>query len=174
MTSWVALLRGINVGGKTSMAMADLRHLVEALGHTDVTTVLQSGNVVFTSSRRSPDELASQISAAIAEQMGKEVKVLVRSGTELARIVAANPFPDAVSDPKRLHVVFLSATPDLSGLDANEGPDRVAPGEGVLYVSHSDGMQGSPLAKHLTEKKLGVTMTARNWNTVTKLAEMTR
>ena len=178
MGRWVALLRGINVGGNKRVAMADLRRLTESRGHDDVETLLQSGNVVFTSSRRSAQALADELSSAIAEELNMDVKVLVRTGADLARVVAENPFPEAVDEPKTLHVAFLSENPSrsaIAGIDRDAlGKDDFSLAEGVVYLRYAGGMQGSPLTKHLTEKKLGVTMTARNWSTVTKLAEMTR
>jgi uncharacterized protein (DUF1697 family) len=177
MARWVALLRGINVGGNKRVAMADLRELVEALGHDDVETLLQSGNVVFSSAERSGDALAGELTTAIADELGMDVTVLVRSGRELAEVVAANPFPDAVAEPKNLHAAFVSAAPAKAAVAAIDrsalGNDDFAVGPGVVYLRYTAGMQGSPLTKHVTEKTLGVTMTARNWNTVTKLAEMT-
>ena len=177
MARWVALLRGINVGGNKRVAMADLRRLVEALGHDDVETVLQSGNVVFSSSKRSGDALADELTKAIADELGMDVAVLVRSGRQLAEVVAANPFPAAVGDPKSLHAAFVSKAPTKAAVDTIDrsalGDDDFAVGPGVVYLRYTAGMQGSPLTKHVTEKTLGVTMTARNWNTVTKLAEMT-
>ena len=177
MARWAALLRGINVGSHKRMAMADLRRLVEALGHDDVETLLQSGNVVFSSTRRDGGALAAEISGAIADELDMDVKVLVRSGPELAAVAAGNPFPEAVGDPKKLHVAFLAGPLDptkVQGIDPSAvAPGRFAVGDGVLYVLHDEGMQGSLLTKHLTEKRLGVTMTARNWSTVTKLVEAT-
>ena len=177
MARWVALLRGINVGRNKRVAMADLRRLADGLGHEQVDTVLQSGNVVFSSSKRSADALADGMSAAIADELGMEVSVLVRSGPQLADVVAANPFPDAARDPKNLHAAFVSKAPakaTLASIDREAlGDDDFALGPGVVYLRYSAGMQGSPLTKHVTEKTLGVTMTARNWSTVLKLAEMT-
>ena len=177
MARWAALLRGINVGGHKRIAMADLRRLVEDLGHDEVETLLQSGNVVFSSSHRSADALASGISKAIDEELGMDVAVLVRSASQLAEVVAANPFPGAVAEPKNLHAGFVSKAPTKAALAAIDrealGEDDFAVGPGVVYLRYSAGMQGSWLTKHVTEKTLGVTMTARNWSTVLKLTDMT-
>lgn len=101
---YVALLRGINVGRNKRVAMSALRELLGALGHTDVTTYLQSGNALFTSPRDDPAGLAREIERRVARDLGLEVAVMVRTGEELARVVAGNPFPSATVDPARLQL----------------------------------------------------------------------
>ena len=108
-----ALLRGINIGPNKRIAMADLRAIVESLGHTDVETYLQSGNVVFTPKRRAKD-IAASLSAAIREATGHDVPVVVRTGAELARVVEANPY--TVDDPTKVVVAFLADAVDLGDL----------------------------------------------------------
>ena len=116
MTTYIALLRGINVGKAKRIAMADLRALLEGLGHTDVATLLNSGNVVFKVARKgAPRKLAADISAAIAMRLGIEVPVIVVSATELALIVRENPFALA-DDPSRLLVAFVADAGMLSAM----------------------------------------------------------
>ena len=156
--------------------MADLRATLESLGHEDVSTLLQSGNALFTGPKRNPDQLARTIERAIEARHGMAVKVLVRTGPELARIVAANPLPEGASEPSKLHVAFLSAEPDagrFESIDASRFEREVFRlGERALYVWYRDGAGRSKLTNDLMERRLGVTATSRNWNTVTKLADL--
>lgn len=172
----VALLRGINVGGNKKVPMAALREVVEALGHTDVRTHLQSGNVVFDADPAiGAPGLALGIEDALRREVGVDSRVLVRTADELRRIVERNPLADAVADPSRFHVVFLEEEPDAARLDAllsdDHGADVVRPGERALYVWYRDGVHTSKLAKTL-DRRVGVAATARNWNTVTKVLEL--
>jgi uncharacterized protein (DUF1697 family) len=174
---YAALLRGINVGKHKRIAMADLRALVEGLGYTDVKTHLNSGNVVFTAAGGDNLELAGAIEAAIAAETGLAVPVVVRSGAELAGIVANNPFPDAAADPATLHVTFLGAAPDpervaaLAEVDRGEDDFRVA-GD-VVYLFYPNKLTGATFMPTGLDAALGVVATSRNWRTVTKLAELT-
>jgi uncharacterized protein (DUF1697 family) len=156
--------------------MEGLRDLLRSLGHADVATHLQSGNAVFRSNRRSPQQVGSEIEAAITSLFDLDVTVLIRSCGELARVVAANPLPEAVAEPAKLLVVFLSALPTKGRIAALE-PDRFAPdeirvGEQVLYVWYRNGVGRSKVTNDLLDRRLGVVTTSRNWNTVTKLLEM--
>lgn len=176
MTRYVALLRGINVGGHRRVAMADLRDLLAGQGHADVQTLLQSGNALFTSESVDPDGLASEIETAIAGRLGLKVAVLLRTGAELADVIAANPLPEAIAEPAKLHVAFLSAAPEPGRLETLEAarfaPDTFVLGERALYVWYRDGAGRSKLTNDLIERRLGVTATSRNWNTITKLADL--
>ena len=171
----MALFRGINVGGRKKLAMADVREVLEALGHGDVETYLQSGNALFTSAGKDTSALAREIEAAVQSQVGLEVRVLVRSHAELAEVVAANPFGEAEAEPSKLHVAFLSATPDpdrVATIDAARfHPDELRVGERAIYLWYPRGAGRSKLTNDLLERRLGVTATSRNWNTVTKLLE---
>jgi uncharacterized protein (DUF1697 family) len=165
---YVALLRGVNVAGHRPVRMADLRALVESLGHRDVSTYLQSGNVVFSSAFRDTDELAQEI----ASTLGGAVTVLVLPAGELASIVAANPFPHA--DTGHLHVTFLADAPEPARVAALDG-DRFAPDAFRLlgrqvYVHAPNGYGRSKLGNAFFERMLGVAATTRNWRTVTALA----
>ena len=172
MANRIALLRGINLGSTNRVSMPELRALLERAGHEDVQTLVQSGNVVFTSRAR-PASLEQQLAQAIEKELGVAAKVVVRTRDELAAAIDANPFP-VPDDPKNLHVTFLDGEPDAAALEGidDEGPDKVAVQGREIYILYEDGMGRSELAKRLGKAKLGVTATDRNWNTVTKLLEM--
>lgn len=176
MTGYAALLRGINVGGRQKIAMADLRELLGSLGYSDVTTYLQSGNAVFTSPRDDLPELAGEIEGRIERDLGLRVTVLLRTGPQLAAVVDANPYPAAAINPKTLHVGFLSAPVDperLAGIDRSVfSPDEFVPGDRVLYLHYPHGAGRTKLAGTVLERRLGVRITARNWNTVITLLDL--
>ncbi|MFH9422585.1 DUF1697 domain-containing protein [Streptomyces sp. NPDC017529] len=174
MSRQIALLRGINVGGRNKFPMAQQREVFAALGHKDVTVLLQTGNIVFADPGTPPGETARAIEARIADELGFPVPVLVRTRDELAAAVAANPFPQAEAEPKTLHVTFLSAEPariaPLEALDTGAYvPDRFRLAGRELYLWCPNGIGRSRLAEAVSRARLGVTATARNWNTVTKL-----
>jgi uncharacterized protein (DUF1697 family) len=177
MSRQVALLRGINVGKHNRVGMAPLRELLERLGHEDVRTLLQSGNVVLTSDTTGT-ELERSLEEAIAGELGVEPRVVVRTVKELAAVLERDPLADVADDPKRYQVSFLSeklapaVKKELEAADV--APERVAVHGREIYAWHPGGIQRSPLVKLLTDRKLGVTATARNWNTVTKLLELAR
>ncbi|HVE72146.1 MAG TPA: DUF1697 domain-containing protein [Thermoanaerobaculia bacterium] len=159
--TYVALLRGVNVGGHRMVKMDALRATFEQLGYTNVRTLLQSGNVIF-DAKTKPRDLDAHIGTS----------VVLRTQAEIRKVIAANPFPqEAASDPGRLLVVFLSAAlPSEEPLRkvVAEGEKFVAKGK-EIYIYFPNGAGRSKLAETLTEKKLGVVCTARNWNTVGKL-----
>jgi len=171
-----ALLRGINIGPSKRVSMAHLRELVAALGYTDVETLVQSGNVVFSGADR-PARAAARIEEALLRETGLDVPVIGRTGAELAAIVRRDPLPGAADDPKRYHVVFLSAKP-AAALARSVDPERYLPeafhvqGREV-YVRWPAGAQKARLTHAFWERTLKVRATARNWNTVAKLADMT-
>lgn len=174
---YVALLRGINVGRNKRVAMADLRAPLTALGLTDVRTHLQSGNAVFTAPESEVDGLAPRIEKAMADELGLDVRCLVRSGPQLAAVVSADPLPGVATDGSRYLALFLSATPDPDLL-ARHDPVRLDPsgvriGDGVIYQWCPDGVLQAPPVSQYIEKHLMVAVTGRNWNTVTKLAALT-
>jgi uncharacterized protein (DUF1697 family) len=152
--------------------MARLRDVIEALGFADVRTHLQSGNVVFASDRTA-EEAAHEIERQVAEHLGVAAPVLVRTRDELAKIVERNPLGDVASDPKRYLVTFLSAPPDrgrLRELDPADFEPEVFHVVGrEAYVWSPGGVRASQLSYAFWEKRFGLTATARNWNTVTKL-----
>jgi uncharacterized protein (DUF1697 family) len=173
-TTWIALLRGINVGGNKMLAMADLRALLESLGYQDVRTHLQSGNAVFTAGRSRAKTLEERIASRIDADFGLDVKVLVRTTEQLAEIVAANPFAGQGAPPKELHVAFLSAKPPADKV-AGMG-QAVLPlgeyefGDRVIYLRLPKGISGSKLPNW--DRLLGVAVTTRNWNTVSRLRDI--
>jgi uncharacterized protein (DUF1697 family) len=175
MARHIALLRGINLGPARRVAMADLRGLCEDLGYEDVRTYVQSGNVVLTSNA-SPGEIERELALEIATRLGVETDVIVRTREDLAGVIERDPFGDLVDEPKRYQVSFLSGEPDpaltreLEQLDV--APERVVVSGREVYAWHPDGIQRSKLARALSDRRLGVTATARNWNTVRKLLEM--
>jgi uncharacterized protein (DUF1697 family) len=175
MARQIALLRGINLAGRRRVGMGDLRDLLTRLGYRDVRTHLQSGNVILASDA-APEELERALSEQIAANLGVATDVLVRTRDELADVVARNPLRDVADDPRRYQVNFLSAELDagrareLAALDL--APERCEVSGREIYAWHPNGIQRSPLAKELSERRLGVTLTARNWSTVTKLLEL--
>jgi uncharacterized protein (DUF1697 family) len=182
MPTHVALLRGINVGGRNRVAMVALREVVEGLGHRDVATYIQSGNVVFTSAEADPAALAGALEAAIGGQLGVRPKVVVRTCRELARVVADNPFPGQ-DNPRLVHAVFWSGplgAEELAAVDAAQRRSRELGSRdeaqvvgGTLYLHTPDGFGRSELAAQLTRMGGGqIAGTARNWATVRKLLAM--
>ncbi len=179
MPRYVVLLRGINIGAKKRIAMADLTALVEGLGHANVSTYVNSGNVAFTTTTGQSDlGLATVIETALAEHHSLDVAVVVRSGEEMASIVATNPFPEVAATPKLLHVSFLSDLPardKVAGLsDIERGEDDYRVVGRNIYLHYPNGISGAAFMVNGFDKVLGVTATSRNWRTVLKLAEMTR
>jgi uncharacterized protein (DUF1697 family) len=175
MARHIALLRGINLGARNRVPMPELRELLAQSGYEEPRTLLQSGNVVL-SSRKQPDAVGRELEGLIAERFGLEIPIVVRSRDELAAVIDGNPLADVATDPKRFQVSFLSAAPDTAVVEALEAadvePERIAVRGKEIYVWHAGGIQRSPASKLLTDAKLGVTATARNWNTVTKLLEL--
>jgi uncharacterized protein (DUF1697 family) len=169
----VSLLRGINVGGHNLLPMARLRAIYESLGCEDVMTYLQSGNVVF-SRKRAPAAVAAEVETAIHDEFGFEVRVLGRTHGELKLVVAADPFPDA--DPSRRLVMFLEAA--LARTTAGELAEVTSGKDVAILIGREfhlhcpDGIGNSKLTGLLSERRLGVTATGRNWRTVTRLLEL--
>jgi uncharacterized protein (DUF1697 family) len=172
MPRHVALLRGINLGPSRRVSMPELRALLERLGYGDVRTLLQSGNVVLTSDAPAT-KLERDLARQIAAELGIETDVVVRTRDELADVVERNPLAGVADDPRRYQVSFLSGEPDAAVVreleQADVAPERFVVSGREIYAWHPDGIQRSQLAKLLSDRRLGVTATARNWNTVTKL-----
>lgn len=178
MNQYIAILRGINVGGNRKIKMADLKELFTGLGFTEISTYIQSGNVLF-SSAKAEDTMAlgDKLEQAIAKTFGFDVPVIVRTVEELQQAVAANPFyasPDA--DIERLHLTFLKTTPEADKLDAineiNHSPDKFAIIGNHAFVYCSGRYSESKLTNAFFEKKLKVPATTRNWKTVLKLMDL--
>lgn len=172
--TYIALLRGINVGGKV-LKMADLKDAVAKLGFGNVQTYLQSGNMVFKAAKAGNDELAKRISDAIRDHKSMDVTVMVRDSTAWGRIVSSNPYPQAREFPKTVHTFILDALPDaarLETLKAKEaGREEWQVVDGTLYLHTPDGF-GKSVLGGIVERVLKVPMTARNWNTVLALEEL--
>lgn len=174
MNSYVALIRGINVGGKNPLPMKELTHALEGIGCHNVETYIQSGNVVFYSACTAA-RLTEDIADEIVRRQGFKPYVVVLEKSEFKRAVDNNPFPEGVSDPKALHLAFLHAvlsSPALRDLEALRAPsERFELIGQVFYLFAPDGVGRSKLAAK-REKVLGVPMTDRNWNTVSKIRSM--
>ena len=175
MTTYLAMLRGINVGGKALVKMDALRLLVTGLEHSNVSTYIQSGNVIFDSRKGTAATIAAGIEARIVTDLGMQVSVMVRSGDELAGIVQKNPFlPGA--DPATLYVIFLASPPEGASLTRLD-PKQVVPDEfrvvgRDIYARYPNGYGRSKMTNTFFENRLRLRGTARNWNTVLKLATL--
>jgi len=180
----IALLRGINVGGRNKVAMADLRAVVAGLGHADVVTYIQSGNVVFTSGESDAEALATALEEAIAGSLGVKPAVVVLSRDDLARAVRDNPYPDE-PNPKLVHAVFFRRQVPAGAADAIEAGQRRAAERGggqddarivggTVFLHTPGGFGRSELALFLLGRSASPVAagTARNWSTVTKLLDL--
>jgi Uncharacterized protein conserved in bacteria len=177
MTTFIALLRGINVGGNRRVPMADLRAALDEIGLDEVRTYIVSGNVLFRTTRTDPVALTREIEAAIEARFGFALAVVLRSAAEMRSVVAADPLPEgSAGDPAHRYAIFLSADPAperLAAIDRGAvAPDVFVAGDRVIHAWYRNGLQQSKLAGQLTDRGLGVTATARNWNTVRKLVEL--
>jgi len=177
MKTYVALFRGINVGGNNVLPMKNLIVLLENIGSKNVKTYIQSGNAVFEHEEEDASLLSSRIRTTIQKSNGFEPQLLLLELEDIERAVGSNPFPEAESEPKTLHLYFLSSrpnNPDLGVLESIKSDgERFALGEGVLYLHAPEGIGRSKLAANI-EKVLGVTATGRNWRTVSKVMAMAK
>jgi uncharacterized protein (DUF1697 family) len=178
-STYVALLRGINVGGHKMIKMDQLREAFEELGYSDVATYVQSGNVVFKAPGKVLGDLSKKIQEMLLRQFAMAVPVIVRAAEEIGDVARNNPFlKESGIDSTRLHVTFLSDTPQktaVKGLDAiAAGPDRFQCCGQEIYLYCPNGFAETKLSIKAFEKVLSVGATTRNWNTVNKLYAMTR
>jgi uncharacterized protein (DUF1697 family) len=177
MKTYVALFRGINVGGHNRLPMKDLVAALGKAGAQDVETYVQSGNAVFRSEETDASLLSHRIGAAIKEGHGFEPRVLLLASEEVESAVRSNPFPAAESEPKTLDVYFLASSPESPDLDALErmkgDRERFVLEDGIFYLHAPDGVGRSRVAAN-AERLLGVPVTARNWRTVRKVMEMAK
>ncbi|WP_309387159.1 DUF1697 domain-containing protein [Cerasicoccus frondis] len=166
----IALFRGINVGGKNILPMKALRSLLESLGAAAVRTYIQSGNVLFEG--KEDGSWSEKITEAVQEHHGFSPQVLLLSLADLEKVIAQNPYPEAVADPKRLQVGFLAAAPTAPNLEKLEtlriDSERCAIIGKAFYLHAPDGIGKSKIAAG-AEKAIGVPMTVRNWNTVLQI-----
>jgi uncharacterized protein (DUF1697 family) len=176
MGTHVALLRGINVGGRNKLPMRDLRTIFTDVGCADVTTYIQSGNVVYRAPAKLANRIPRLISDGIAERFDLRIPVVTRSAAELEGVVAGNPYLGIEADFTKLHVAFLADRPGTAE-SASLDPDR-SPGDAYrlhgreIYLHLPNGAAGTQLSNAYFDAKLGTTSTARNWRTVLKLNEL--
>jgi len=177
VTTYIALFRGINVGGKHSLPMQSLKSILEDLGCRQVRTYIQSGNVVFQHAQVARAQFGEQIGAEIEKRHAFKPQVLLLTAEDFEQAVALNPFPEATAEPKTLHVSFLAeepGDPDLAGLESLKAErERFALIGKLFYLHAPDGIGRSKLAARI-EKALGVPATDRNWRSVLKILEMAK
>jgi uncharacterized protein (DUF1697 family) len=177
VTSYVALLRGVNVGGRALVAMSDLRTMLAELGFDDVQSLLQSGNLVFRGGARKPEQLETSLAGEIERRCGLRVDVMIRTAAEWAATIERNPYADEASrDPARLIVLFLKAAVKPSDVAALQsvikGRETVRGTGRELYAYYPDGQGTSKFTIAIIEKTLRTRTTGRNWNTVLKIAAL--
>lgn len=174
MPTWACLIRGINLGPHNRVSMPDLRDALQRRGHADVRTHLQSGNVIVRTRHRSERGVANHLAEVLATDLDVMVPVVARSADDMAEVVKAMPFPSP--DPKLTHVVFLTDEPDddsaerLRAIEAS--PDRVVLVGREVFVEYAVSSHTSRLTLDRISRALGVEATARNWRTVTAIADM--
>ncbi len=177
MTSYVALLRAVNVGGRSQVAMSDLRDVLIDLGFDDVKSLLQSGNFVFKTDAGTGAKLEAKLEAETQRRLDLRTAVFVRTAEEMDAVIASNPFPrEAKREPSHLLVVFLKDAPKANAVEALraafKGPELVQAKGKHAYIVYPAGIGRSRLTNTVIEAKLGTQGTARNWNTVLKLAAL--
>jgi uncharacterized protein (DUF1697 family) len=174
---YAALLRAVNLGGQSKVSMPALRQVLADLGYSDVSTYLQSGNAAFTAPGRDTADLEAEIGAVAAERLGVRCGVMVRTGAELAEAVGANPLGGEPENPSRYFVAFFAGQPDPAAaakiMARSFVPDRVWVTGRHAYLWCPNGAARTKLTNNAVEKWLGVAATSRNWNTVTRLADLT-
>ncbi len=175
MARQIVLLRGINLGARNRVAMPALREVLTDAGFEDVRTYLQSGNVIL-SSGGGGDEVARKVERLIEKEFGLDVAVVVRTRSQLAKVVERNPLREIADNPKRYQVSFLADKPTRELVRRVEAaavpPEQVVAVGREIYAWHPDTIARSRLWALLAGKGLGVNATARNWTTVTKLLEL--
>ena len=176
MTKYIAILRGINVGGKRKILMADLKELFSEIGFADIQTYIQSGNVIFNTKRKDDNiEFANKIEQSIAKNYDFKVPVIVRNVEELNEAISNNPFFQK-NDKERLHLTFLKEVPETEKLDKiktyDYSPDKFEIKDKNVFVYCSGKYSDSKLTNKFFESKLKMSATTRNWKTVLKLLEL--
>jgi uncharacterized protein (DUF1697 family) len=176
MPTYIALLRGINLGNHYKMKMPVLKTMFENMGFEKVSTYLQSGNVVFDGTALDTSSLETRIEAAILEEFGYVVPTLIRVPTDLKRIVDANPFPNqTISNPIQPYVIFLKSSPITRELKPPESePAEHVFSELEIFVHYPNGSHASKLSNNFVERKLKTIASSRNWRTVLALLEISK
>jgi uncharacterized protein (DUF1697 family) len=176
MPHYVALLRSVNVAGHGRIAMAELKASFATLGYTDISTFIQTGNVIFRTPSKNTTKLATDIEQQLATDFGSSPAVILRTVRDLLRIGSSSPFANRGADPARHHVTFLAHAPSTDRLRAFSPPpsgrDELVVDGLEIYVNTPDGYATTKLTGTYVERHLGVTTTTRNWNTVTKLCQL--
>ena len=177
MNTCIAFFRGINVGGRNVLPMKELVALLEGVGCEEVRTYIQSGNAVFRHSESDAVMLVKRIEDAVLDSHGFRPRILILSANELRRAIESNPYPEAESDPSKLHLYFLSESPSAPDIDSlndvkidSESFDLIGK---VFYLHAPNGIGRSKLAERV-ERHLGVDATARNWRTVSKVFDIAK
>jgi len=179
MTVRIALLRAVNVGGTGKLAMAEVRDFFDTLGFPNARTLIQTGNVVFECDERPGEELEAFLEAEVVKRLGLDTAFFTRTPNEWDDLIGGNPYPEkAKDDPRRLFAMVLKSTPTEKAINALEeavsGPERFRASGRHLYIDYTDGMGSSKLTNVLIERKLETRGTARNWNTVLRIADMAK
>ncbi len=177
MTKYISILRGINVGGKRKILMADFKKLIQDLGFTNIHTYIQSGNVIFNSHKiENDDTISHNIEQLISKTFGFGVPVIVRTVDEIKQSISNNPFLKDNDDFERLHLTFLKEKPTSDKLEKiksyDYSPDKFEIKNKDIYIFCSGKYSKSKLTNKFFEDKLKITATTRNWKTVNKLYEM--
>ena len=172
----IALLRGINVGGRNKLPMKSLASLFEDSGCTEITTYIQSGNVVYSVVAQLVPKVVGRVEAAIQRDFGFQIPIVTRTQEELAAVIGSNPFLKSGADEKELHVAFLAQAPNQTRI-AQLDPKRSPPDEFLvrgqeIYLRYPNGLGRSKLTNAYFDAKLGTVSTIRNWKTTGKLLEL--
>ncbi|HEX3700966.1 MAG TPA: DUF1697 domain-containing protein [Phenylobacterium sp.] len=178
MSRLAVLLRAVNVGGTGKLAMADLKAALAELGYEAPQTLGAAGSAVV-GAKADPGEMEAELEAELKARFQLSSEVFVRTHAELQAVLAANPFAEMAKEtPSGLLVVFLKAEPTPAGVEDLRGrivgPEEVAAGPRCLYIAYGEGMGQSKLTGQIVQRAIGLSGTGRNWNTVGKLAELTR
>jgi uncharacterized protein (DUF1697 family) len=175
---YVALLRSVNVAGHGRIAMDELRASFDALGYSDVATYIQTGNILFSTGSKSETAVAGAIEERLVEDFGDAPAVLLRTVADLQRVGTSSPYAKAGADKARHHVTFLATVPSKAALDAltvpPSGRDELVVDGREVYVHTPDGYANTKYTGTFLERRLGVVSTTRNWNTVSKLCELSK
>jgi uncharacterized protein (DUF1697 family) len=173
---YIALLRGINVGGNTMIKMADLKSCFEGLGFKNVVSYINSGNLAFDATKATEEKICTKIEKAVEKEFGKAIPVMIREQSSINKVLENNPFHGAYETHKQMHVLFMKEempkdkSAQLKAASTEQEQFEVIDRE--IYALLKGGMAESLMGRGLIEKQFKVSVTARNWRTVEKLAEL--